>query len=365
MVRSVITATGSYLPQKILTNDDLASMVETNDAWIRERTGITQRYIAADDEATSMMATEAARAALKAAGITADQIDGIVVATSTPDSTMPSVATKVQAALGIKQGAAVDVAAACTGFIYALSVAHGWIATGIATRILVIGAETMSRIIDWTDRGTCILFGDGAGAVVIEARISSPSPHRGDATRSSESFARRGVATPSDLFESHASSGPPPSLPPMGEGGMRGIEAICLDAAGEFGPLLGTNGGTSSTKTAGVLFMEGQEVFRHGVEKMAAITLETVKKAGLTLADIDWVVPHQANARMIRMIARTLRIPEEKCVVTVGQHANTSAATIPLALDVAVRDGRIKPGQRIAMPALGAGLTWGCCVISW
>ena len=319
MTRSVIIATGSYLPEKILTNDDLSRMVDTNDAWIRERTGITQRHIAAEGEATSDMAVRAAQAALKAAGIEASAIDGIVVATSTPDTTMPSVATKVQAALGIKRGAAVDVAAACTGFVYAMSVAHGWILTGVASRVLVIGAETMSRIVDWTDRGTCILFGDGAGAVIVEAQAGTTS----------------------------------------------GVEAIMLEAAGEFGPLLGTNGGTSSTKTAGHLFMEGQEVFRHGVEKMANTTVETLKKAGKTIADVDFLVPHQANARMIRMIGRTLRVSESKCVVTVDKHANTSAATIPLALDVAVRDGRIQKGHLVAMPALGAGLTWGCCVISW
>jgi 3-oxoacyl-[acyl-carrier-protein] synthase-3 len=319
MVRSVIIATGSYLPQKKLTNDDLARMVDTNDAWIRERTGITQRYVVGEGEATSDLAIHAARAALKAAGIDADAIDGIVVATSTPDTSMPSVATKVQAALGVKHGAAVDVAAACTGFVYALSVAQGWIATGVASRVLVIGAEAMSRIIDWSDRGTCILFGDGAGAVILEAQ----------------------------------------------ENTSRGILALKLEAAGEFGPLLGTNGGVSSTQTVGHLFMEGQEIFRHGVEKMANITLETLKKANLTLADVSWLVPHQANARMIRMIGRSLRISEEKCVVTVDIHANTSAATIPLALDVAVRDGRIKQGDIVAMPALGAGLTWGCCVICW
>lgn len=319
MVRSVIIATGSYLPSKKLTNDDLAAMVETNDAWIRERTGITQRYVVGEGEATSDLAIHAARAALAAAGINPDDIDGIVVATSTPDTTMPSVATKVQAALGVKHGAAVDVAAACTGFVYALSVAHGWISTGIAKRVLVIGAEAMSRIVDWKDRGTCILFGDGAGAVILEAQ----------------------------------------------ENTKRGIMSLTLEAAGEFGPLLGTNGGVSSTQAAGLLFMEGQEVFRHGVEKMANVTIETLKKANLTLADVNWLVPHQANARMIKMIARTLRVSEEKCVVTVDIHANTSAATIPLALDVAVRDGRIKQGDIVAMPALGAGLTWGCCVICW
>ena len=212
-----------------------------------------------------------------------------------------------------------DVSAACTGFIYALSVAHGWLATGIASRVLVIGAEAMSRITDWTDRGTCILFGDGAGAVILE---------KSDDT-------------------------------------SRGIEALTLEAQGEFGSILGTTGGVCSTQTAGKMFMLGQEVFRHGVDKMSTVTLETLKKAGRELADVTWVIPHQANARMIRSIARQLKLSEEKCIVTVDKHANTSAATIPLALDVAVRDGRIKRGDLIAMPALGAGLTWGCCVISW
>ncbi|MES2985485.1 MAG: beta-ketoacyl-ACP synthase III [Pseudomonadota bacterium] len=319
MVSSVITATGSYLPEKILSNEDLARMVDTNNAWIRERTGITQRHIAAEGEYTSHLALKAAQAALAQAGYAADSIDGIVVATATPDSTMPSVASKVQAGLGITRGAAVDVAAACTGFIYALSVAHGWIQTGIASRILVIGAETMSRIIDWTDRGTCILFGDGAGAVILEASADT----------------------------------------------TRGIKAIRLEAQGEHGPLLGTNGGVSSSQTAGLLFMHGQEVFRHGVEKMSGIVAETLQKAQLTLADVQWVVPHQANARMIKSIARQLKLAEDKAVVTVTHHANTSAASIPLALDVSARDGRLKKGDIVAMPALGAGLTWGCCVISW
>lgn len=318
MQRSVIIATGSYLPEKRLSNDDLAAMVDTNDAWIRERSGITQRFIAADHQATSHLAIYAAQAALAQANLTGAAIDGVVVATSTPDTTMPSVAVRVQAAVGAR-GAAVDVAAACTGFIYALSVAHGWLATGQATRVLVIGAETMSRILDWTDRTTCILFGDGAGAVILEVQ----------------------------------------------NGTERGIQALSLEANGEFAPLLGTNGGVSSTQTAGCMFMQGQEVFRHGVEKMSAVTLETVKKVGLTLEQVDWLVPHQANARMIRSISKQLKISEEKAVVTVDIHANTSAATIPLALDVASRDGRLQKGQIVAMPALGAGLTWGCCVISW
>lgn len=319
MVSSIVTATGSYLPEKILTNDDLATMVETNDAWIRERSGITKRHIVAEGEATSHLAIRAAQAALRSAGIAPESIDGIVVGTSTPDCTMPSVATMVQAGLGIAHCAALDVGAACTGFVSALSVAHGWIQTGVATRVLVIGAETMSRIVDWTDRGTCILFGDGAGAVVLEASDDT----------------------------------------------TRGIRAISLDASGQHGNLLGTNGGVSGTKTAGTLFMEGKEVYRHGVDNMGNATLATVQKAGLTLADIDWLVPHQANARMITSIARQLKISPTKCVVTVDMHANTSAASIPLALDVAVRDGRIKRGNNVALPALGAGLTWGCCVLSW
>ncbi len=315
---SVIIATGSYLPARQVTNDDLAKTVETNDEWIRERTGIVTRHIVAEGEFTSHMATKAAQAALENAGLTAADIDGIVVGTSTPDSTMPSTATKVQAALGNK-GAALDVGAACTGFVSALSVAHGWIQTGVAKRVIVIGAESMSKIVDWSDRGTCILFGDGAGAVILEAQENTD----------------------------------------------RGIKSITLDAAGEFGPILCTDGGTSSTQTAGVLSMQGQEVFRHGVEKMGAATLTALERANLTLADVDFVVAHQANARMIRMIARKMGVSEEKFVVTVDRHANTSAASIPLALDVAVRENRFVKGNIIAMPALGAGLTWGCCVVSW
>lgn len=319
MKQSIIAATGSYLPKKILTNHDLASMVDTNDEWIRERTGIIERHIVAEGELTSHMATHASRAALASAGYDANTIDGIVVATSTPDTTMPSVAAKVQAALGITHGPALDVAAACAGFVYALSVAHGWIQGGIAKRVLVIGAESMSRIVDWNDRGTCILFGDGAGAVILEASDDT----------------------------------------------SRGIRAIELHADGAFADLLGTNGGICATQTAGSLFMEGKEVFRHGVEKMSETSLSTLAKAGIELAAVDWVVPHQANERMITRIARQLRVPVDKFVVTVPMHANTSAASIPLALDVANRDGRLKKGNIIAMPALGAGLTWGCCVISW
>ncbi len=319
MTQSIITATGSYLPAHAMGNAELGARVNSTDEWIRERTGIITRHIVADGELTSHMATHASVRALAARGYDANMIDGIVVATSTPDSTMPSVAAKLQAALGIIRGPALDVAAACTGFVYALSVAHGWIQAGIATRVLVVGAESMSRIVDWNDRGTCILFGDGAGAVILEASADT----------------------------------------------TRGIRAISLEARGELAPLLGTDGGVSATQTAGVLFMQGKEVFRHGVDKMSAITRETLEKSGLTLAQVDWLIPHQANARMIHAIAKQLEFPEEKCVITVPMHANTSAASIPLALDVAVRDGRLKPQQILALPALGAGLTWGCCVLSW
>ena len=301
-----------------MTNHDLAALVETNDDWIRERTGIVTRHIAAEGEFTSHLATKAAEAALKNAGLAATDIDGIVIGTSTPDSTMPSTATKVQAALGAK-GPALDVGAACTGFVAALSVAHGWLQTGVAKRVIVIGAESMSKIVDWNDRSTCILFGDGAGAVILEAQENTD----------------------------------------------RGIKSIVLDAAGEFGPLLYTDGGVSSTKSAGFLHMQGQEVFRHGVEKMDAATDAALEKAGLALADVSYVVPHQANARMIRMIARQMRVPEDKFIVTVDRHANTSAASIPLALDQAARENKLGKGNIIAMPALGAGLTWGCCVVSW
>lgn len=315
---SVIIATGSYLPAKQVSNHDLAKIMDTSDEWIRERTGIVTRHIVAEGEFTSHMAIKACEAALKNAGIAADQIDGIVVGTSTPDTTMPSTATKVQAALGTK-GAALDVGAACTGFVSALSVAHGWIQTGVCTRVLVIGAESMSKIIDWNDRGTCILFGDGAGAVILEAQENTD----------------------------------------------RGIKSMVLDAAGEFGNILGTDGGTASTQTGGFLFMQGQEVFRHGVEKMGNATLAALQKANINPADVNFVIPHQANARMIRMIARQLRVAEDKFVITVDRHANTSAASIPLALDAAVKENKLGKGNIIAMPALGAGLTWGCCVVSW
>lgn len=321
MTASVIIATGSYLPEKILDNHALSKIVDTNDAWIRERTGIIERHIVAEGETTADMAEKACAQALLAAHLEASAIDGIVVATSTPDFSMPSVAAKLQERLGI-QGAAVDVAAACTGFVYALATAHGWLQAGLAKRVLVVGAEAMSRIVDWSDRSTCILFGDGAGAVILEAQTDA-------------------------------------------EASGRGIHAFTLNADGQFAPLLGTNGGVASTQTAGALFMSGQEVFRHGVEKMSNATLEALEKANKTIQDVALVIAHQANARMIQKIATRLKLKPEQCVVTVDKHGNTSAASIPLALDETVKSGRIKTGDLIAMPALGAGLTWGCCVLTY
>lgn len=323
-IQAVIKGVGGYLPERIVSNADMMTIVATDEAWIRERTGIEKRHYAAKDEFTSHLAIKAAHSALLNAQMDAQLIDGIIVATSTPDTTMPSVACKVQAALGIADGAALDVNAACAGFVYALSVAQGWIATGIAKHILVIGAETMSRIMNWQDRTTCILFGDGAGALVLSAEES-------------------------DEDAKHT----------------RGILAMSLCAQGDLMSLLGTDGGVSSTQSSGALFMAGKEVFRHGVEKMANITVSTLDKAGLSLEDIDYIVAHQANARMISAIAKELKIDASKAIVTVDKHANTSAASIPLALWEAQKLGKLSHGKLIAMPALGAGLTWGCCIIRW
>lgn len=316
---AVITGVGSYLPEKVMSNHDLAQMVETSDEWIRERTGIIQRHIAVEGEHTSDLATRAAIKALKAAGISAADIDMIVVATSTPDLTMPSTATLVQRKLGAKQGIAFDMAAACSGFVYGLGVVNAALQSGLAKKALLIGAETMSRIIDWQDRGTCILFGDGAGALVLEARDNTNA----------------------------------------------GVLGVKLNADGNFSDILATNGGISANKLAGHLFMQGQEVFRHGVEKMSSASTELLAECGLQREDVAWFVPHQANARMIQSIARKLNVAPEKFIVTLTHHANTSAASIPLALDAGVCDGRIKAGDIVATPALGAGLTWGCCIIKW
>lgn len=315
-LRSVITGTGSALPARRMSNDELADKVDTSDEWIVARTGIRFRHVAGPDETTATLATDAARRALDAAGIEASSIDLIVLATATPDQTFPSSATKVQAALGINDCIAFDVAAVCSGFLYALSVADSMLRTGAAKRALVIGAETMSRILDWEDRATCVLFGDGAGAVVLEAQV-----------------------------------------------GDRGVLASRLHADGRHNGLLYTDGGVSTTGTIGKIRMKGNEVFRHAVTNLANVLRETLAAADLSTADIDWVVPHQANARILDATARKLGLAPEKVVMTVDQHANTSAASVPLALDAAVRDGRIKPGEIVVLEAMGGGFTWGASVV--
>ena len=318
MIRSVITGTGSALPARRVSNADLAEMVDTTDEWIVERTGIRFRHIAGADETTATLARDAASAAIAAAGITAQDIDLIVLATATPDQTFPSSATKVQAMLGIDDCVAFDVAAVCSGFLYAVQVADSMIRAGAHRRALVIGAETFSRILDWEDRTTCVLFGDGAGAMVLEAQEN---------------------------------------------GDDRGILATKLHADGRHNELLYVDGGPSTTGTVGKLRMKGREVFRHAVVNLAAVMEESLGMAGLTSADVDWVVPHQANARILDATARKLGLPAEKVVLTVDQHANTSAASVPLALDTAVRDGRIRPGQIVVLEAMGGGFTWGAAVI--
>ena len=315
MIRSVITGTGSALPAKCVTNADLAARVDTSDEWIVERTGIRQRYIADDSETTSTLATAAARNALEAAGVDAQEIGLIVLATATPDHTFPATATQVQAALGCGGGVAFDVQAVCSGFLYALATADSLLRTGMATKALVIGSETFSRILDWDDRTTCVLFGDGAGAVVLEAQ---------------------------DV----AADGP-------------GILASRLHADGQHKDMLYVDGGPSTTGTVGKLRMKGREVFRHAVVNLASVLKEVLEKSGTNAADIDWVVPHQANARILDATARKLDLPAEKVVVTVDRHANTSAASVPLALDTAMRDGRIKPGDLVMFEAMGGGFTWG------
>ncbi|MDZ4307735.1 beta-ketoacyl-ACP synthase III [Allopontixanthobacter sp.] len=319
MIRSVICGSGSALPGKAVTNAELAERVDTSDEWIVERTGIRQRYIASDGETTGTLAIEAARNALASAGMEPASIDLIVLATATPDQTFPATATKVQDALGCNGGIAFDVAAVCSGFLYAMATADSMLQTGMAKRALVIGAETFSRILDWDDRTTCVLFGDGAGAIVLEAR-------EGDA------------------------DGP-------------GIITTKLHADGAHCELLYVDGGPSTTGTVGKLRMKGREVFRHAVVNLAAVLSETLKDSGLTPDDIDWVVPHQANARILDATARKLSLDPQKVIVTVDQHANTSAASVPLAFDVAVKDGRIKPGDLVMFEAMGGGFTWGASLV--
>jgi 3-oxoacyl-[acyl-carrier-protein] synthase-3 len=320
MRRSVVIGTGSALPRTVVSNAELAARVDTTDEWIVERTGIRQRHVAQADETTATLATAASRAALEAAGVDARDVDLIVLATATPDQTFPATATIVQHALGCHGGTAFDVAAVCSGFLYALGVADSMLRTGMAQRALVIGSETFSRILDWEDRTTCVLFGDGAGAIVLEGQ------------------------------ESDEKTG-------------RGILATRLHADGRHNELLYVDGGPSTTGTVGKLRMKGREVFRHAVVNLAEVMQETLAVVGLTSADVDWVVPHQANARILDATARKLGLAAERVVVTVDQHANTSAASVPLALDTAVRDGRIKQGDLLVLEAMGGGFTWGAAVV--
>jgi 3-oxoacyl-[acyl-carrier-protein] synthase-3 len=321
VLRAVFRGSGSALPERCVTNAEMATMVDTTDEWIVERTGIRARHIAGAGETTASLATLAARRALDAAGIDAAAIDCIVLATATPDQTFPATATIVQHNLGCRGGIAFDVAAVCSGFLYALTTADALLRGGNARRALVIGAETFSRIVDWEDRTTCVLFGDGAGAVVLEA----VEVDRAD-----------------------------PAAP--------GIIASRLHADGAHNDLLYVDGGPSTTQTVGKLRMKGREVFRHAVVNLASVLEEVLADAGMTSAQLDWVVPHQANLRILDATARKLSLPPEKVVVTVDHHANTSAASVPLAFDEAVRDGRIKPGDLVMFEAMGGGFTWGAAL---
>lgn len=325
--RSVVLGCGSYLPQKVLTNAELAARIDTSDDWIVQRTGIRQRHIAADGEFTSHLAINAARAALEHAGIDAQAIDLIVLATSTPDNTFPATAVAVQHGLGINHGAAFDLQAVCSGFVFALATADNFLRCGAYKRALVIGAETFSRILDWSDRGTCVLFGDGAGAVVLEAQ---------------------------DLAE-----GQP------GETSDRGILTTHLRSDGRHKAKLFVDGGPSSTQTVGHLRMEGREVFKHAVGMITDVIVDAFKATGVTADDIDWFVPHQANKRIIDASAHKLHIAPQKVVLTVDLHGNTSAASIPLALSVAVHDGRVKRGDLVLFEAMGGGFTWGSALLRW
>ena len=322
-IRTVIRGIGSYLPDRCVSNEELAKTVDTTDEWIVQRTGIRQRHIAAEGQMTSDLATIAARRALEAAGLEPSAIDLIIVATSTPDNTFPATATTVQANLGITGGAAFDVQAVCTGFVYGLTIADTFLRSGSAKHALVIGAETYSRILDWTDRTTCVLFGDGAGAAVVEAS--------------------------------------------MGEGSIldRGVLAARLRSDGRHKSKLYVDGGPSSTGKVGHLRMDGKEVFKLAVGVVPQILHDTLDDVGLPFDAIDWFVPHQANRRIIDATAEKLGIPSSKVVLTVDRHANTSAASIPLALDVAVKDGRIKAGDMVLLEAMGGGFTWGAALIRW
>ena len=323
MIRAVAVSVGHYLPQRVVSNEEFQSKIDTSDEWIRSRSGIERRHFAADGELTSDLAVHAAKAALEQAGLDGSDIDAIILATSTPDQTFPSTATKVQHQIGMKNGFAFDIQAVCAGFAFALSNANALVVSGQAKRVMVIGAETFSRIMNWKDRTTCVLFGDGAGALILEAQI--------------------GTGTTTD----------------------RGILATDLNSDGQFNNLLYVDGGVSSTQTTGVLVMEGKEVFKHAVAKLAATATTALDKAGLAHQDVDWIVPHQANLRIIKSTAAKLKVPIEKVIVTVQDHGNTSAASIPLALSVAVNKGQIKKGHVLVAEAIGGGLAWGAIVLRW
>ena len=323
VTRSVVMGCGSYLPKKVVTNDDLAKIIDTSDAWITERTGIKRRHMAAEGETTSDLAFMAARDAIDAAHIAVDEIDLVVCATTTPDDTFPSVATKIQARLGMSRGAAFDVQAVCSGFIYGLSVADNFIRCGEANTVLLIGAETMTRLLDWKDRSTCVLFGDGAGAVVLQGA--------------------QGQGTIAD----------------------RGVLNAKIHSDGRQREMLYVDGGPSSTGTVGHLRMQGKEVFRHAVLNIASAIEESAKSAGISPHDIQWFVPHQANQRILDGTARRLGISTDRVISTIAEHGNTSAASVPLALCTAVKDGRIKRGDLVLLEAMGGGFTWGASLIRW
>ncbi|MDP2781679.1 beta-ketoacyl-ACP synthase III [Devosia sp.] len=321
--RTIIRGVGGYLPEKVLTNAELATIVDTSDEWIQQRVGIKQRHVAAEGQYTSDLAVEAAKRAMAAAGVTPDDIDLIIVATTTPDYTFPSTATLVQMKLGMHHGMAFDIQAVCSGFVYGVATADSYIKNGLANRALVIGAETFTRLLDWTDRTTCVLFGDGAGAAVLEkVELADDAPEQG-------------------------------------------ILASALRSDGHHWDKLYVDGGPSTTGTTGHVHMQGKEVFRHAVGKITGVVYDTLEQAGYTVADLDWFVPHQANKRIIEGAGAKLGLPPEKVVMTVSEHANTSAASVPLALSVAVADGRIKRGDLVMLEAMGGGFTWGASLIRW
>ena len=318
-LRTIVRGVGSYLPARIVTNDELAQRVDTTDEWIQQRVGIKQRHVAADDEVTSDLAVHAAQRALDNAGLSPADIDLIIVATTTPDLTFPATAAIVQKKLGMHHGFAFDIQAVCSGFVYGMVTADSYLRTGLARRVLVIGAETATRILDWNDRTTCVLFGDGAGAAVLE----------------------------------------------LGGDGDHGILASSLRSDGHFSDKLNTTGGPSSTRSTGFVHMEGKEVFRHAVGKITDVVENVLAATGYTVNDLDWFVPHQANRRIIEGAGEKLHIPPEKVVITVDRHANTSAASVPLALTEAVTDGRIKRGDLVMLEAMGGGFTWGAILLRW